>query len=1114
MHQRVRPVFLTPFLVLGLILGAYAQNKSLTSILSEEEPFYLNYGSDPYAREAIKSEQKSYYDLFGSHITDGFFVYQLENQKQAYSKTGELEFDSTALRRSNEQWDQSFYNNFTNLVMTRDAIGGTKTTFLVGDQIKTRFTPFTLNKQNYKGIRWDLWTTGMKFTALLSRTYPGAIAFSNVSGASPVDYPLVDGSFVNRFWSSGVPDSLETDGSVELAKFRSADYSNKSPYGDYNLYWSFHAENNLANMLQYGVTFINHHRTDIAKGEAFSGNLPDGWVPNEIHFEFYDLTPGRTSDAGCYVHDIQMKINGNPAGGPSGVYGVDVGDTTLYGTRLPRIQNGWEPTITTFNPARPKAPISIPKDQIKHVSFEYSVAGNYLVFVSTDRFIPLGIGATIARSAAGEGGQDIVLYGDPATKKVDEIFATGSKISSNQAPIDGATYFGDYIAKSPKMIAMDSAVFLSGVELFKASGFTASAPANFRTYNYEFTMNVNNITYGANFKGQLYGVNFEGEFATSVREALYPGADNKLKDYESQKLRSNVLQFKADRDILRKVNISGEFYNIDPNYEANLKALQPSLYMSKTTYASPTQTDKKLMSRDYLVHPQPLSNGFQALDDNEDGDLYVENNRRPYPSDRSESGSFDFTNDGLFRNPYIGQTDGVRLLQLPNGMYMIYDDQDGVISNRYDRNKNGVVDYKEDFLLYSTDKPEFELGNDLNFNGVYDYEDDDILPELPYFLPNIITSNGYRSYGLRGLAGKIRFLPTAGLEINAGARLENALNTDLTPTGTSQGDESEGKSTVLYGTGMLKITKRSQGIEYYIGNEVYLVKDAIRNDVVTTVDKGVYEYNVDPLRYRDALLTKLVSGITYLNIPNFEINSGVMAGLEVHNPSSELYYTTRARTYLTDLGRDSLAYESFWEPYYARTIAKAYLMLKFGYSKKWNLEYEGWRSALNIFNRLTVIPQYKVAYDFRRNIKKTGDTGELDPRDDSNFFYPDLLTPAQATEYKNRWGEYDNNTEDNLLSVPLLRINFQIAEKTALEAGMQWMRSYDRITQTNSFSKMSKVAQIVSRDSYAGYNVSIMFGINIADYDYDTNLRDRFLYTGSDYNEHHSEVFARVYAGL
>ena len=123
-----------------------------------------------------------------------------------------------------------------------------------------------------------------------------------------------------------------------------------------------------------------------------------------------------------------------------------------------------------------------------------------------------------------------------------------------------------------------------------------------------------------------------------------------------------------------------------------------------------------------------------------------------------------------------------------------------------------------------------------------------------------------------------------------------------------------------------------------------------------------------------------------------------------------------------------------------------------------------------------------------------------------------LLTDTVA--YKNQWEEYNNNTEDNLLSVPILRCNFQIAEKTRLEGGIQWMRSYDRISQTNSYQKVSKVAQVVSSDSYAGYNVSIMFGINIFDYTYDTNLWDRLLYTGSQYNEHHSEIFARVYAGL
>ena len=100
------------------------------------------------------------------------------------------------------------------------------------------------------------------------------------------------------------------------------------------------------------------------------------------------------------------------------------------------------------------------------------------------------------------------------------------------------------------------------------------------------------------------------------------------------------------------------------------------------------------------------------------------------------------------------------------------------------------------------------------------------------------------------------------------------------------------------------------------------------------------------------------------------------------------------------------------------------------------------------------------------------------------------------------------------MSVPLLRCNYQLAGKTRLETGIQWMRTFDRISENNSYSKTVKVAQIVSRDNYAGYNITIMFGINIMDYTGDINFYDQYIGTGIKYNDHLSEVFARIYAGL
>jgi hypothetical protein len=210
--------------------------------------------------------------------------------------------------------------------------------------------------------------------------------------------------------------------------------------------------------------------------------------------------------------------------------------------------------------------------------------------------------------------------------------------------------------------------------------------------------------------------------------------------------------------------------------------------------------------------------------------------------------------------------------------------------------------------------------------------------------------------------------------------------------------------------------------------------------------------------------------------------------------------------------RANYEYESFWTSYPNRNIAKANLLAKLGYTQTWNLQYEGWKSVFNLINRLKIMPQYKIAYEMRRNLKERG--LDADPRKNATYDRLDLLSGEQVAEFINLWQEYSANYMDNFTSVPILRCNYQIGEKTAIEGGIQWMRIFDRITETNSYSKVTKVAQITSKDNYAGYNIALMFGVNMYDFAYDINRYDSFLSTGSPYNQHYSQLFVKIYAGV
>ena len=57
---------------------------------------------------------------------------------------------------------------------------------------------------------------------------------------------------------------------------------------------------------------------------------------------------------------------------------------------------------------------------------------------------------------------------------------------------------------------------------------------------------------------------------------------------------------------------------------------------------------------------------------------------------------------------------------------------DSVIPEADDRDRNGVLDYQEDFLIFDADPPVFTNANDLNNNGTFDSIEDDFEPEYEY----------------------------------------------------------------------------------------------------------------------------------------------------------------------------------------------------------------------------------------------------------------------------------------------------------------------------------------------------------------------------------------------
>lgn len=1129
-----------------------AYTQSLTDKLSEEESFYRNYGKETYSKLKIEKDKIGLYDEFGEHVTDGVHLYDLRNRTVTLSSNREGVKDSMLVSESDEFQKKDFFEKFSNLVITQDAIGGTKSSFLVGDQITTKFSPLTFNKTNFRGIRWDLWSTQVQFSALLSRTRPGFLAKKERDGSALVQYPLSPESFPSEYYNDRGP-------SVPGGIVGRNDFSHKSPYGDYDWLWAMHGRTNVAGKVDVGASVINHHRSDVRKGEKwFSGDVPREWMPEAIHFEFFDATPLNRGDAGVYVRDVRMRVNGRAVEAMPQHSGrfrrVFVGsqDSILLPGDLPfrRAQTGHVPIIVEFkmDPQfwRYVDGGTKPSDisGIKSVAFSYTIAGNYLVFASTSKQIPLAIKGTLDQQT------DEVEY-EHIDKSVEDIY-----FGSERAPIKigaeseswfpegfSTTYFGEYIRKSPKLLSMKYEDFDAAVQ---SGRLLRDSPRNRETYNlytytYRYDINISSVTAGIDFNGELGGVDFSGELAMNQREDKLPGSD------ESRRTATRLVgTFRGEKELGKQFGLSGDFYYISPDWQTNLVDLQTSRYFKETDYKMwHDQEDPAI--KDYLVYPKPLGNNWNNIDDNDDGDAFVESDRRRYPSDLSNDDQGKFHADGTLN------FQEAELVRLPSDMYITYDDPDGVIASKDDRNRNGVPDYTEDFLLFSADPPVFELGIDQNNNGVPDYEDDDILPD--YWQGDIgsggrhsvgyyVTADGIKTQGIQGLNLDLRWTPLQDYNVDFGVVAETVLDHDLNGIADAWEDGKgepadffDGKSFVGYINAQREVLKRSRGIQYDIGNELRLVRDAIRNDAITSVGLNVdgdyevsYFYELDQLDYRQAVVDNIVGNITYTNIRNLEYSFHGKLGAQKRLPIDRDYYTEYS---FFDPVAERTVFDSRWQPYHDRFIGELFLSKRLSYRIGFNNAYEDWRRVFNPLNRLEIIPQYKLSFFGSREL--VGPT-ERDPRDLERHIRFDISGPEgepdgvidstydnvgdtleHVSDARIAANEYRQNNSSIFLNVPLLRANYKIAENTQFQLGMQWLRTVDFITPEANSLGLTTVGQIVSRANYKGYNVTLHIGAKWYRMNYDINFQDPVLLqtarTGRRFDRRGWEFFAQIFSG-
>ena len=277
------------------------------------------------------------------------------------------------------------------------------------------------------------------------------------------------------------------------------------------------------------------------------------------------------------------------------------------------------------------------------------------------------------------------------------------------------------------------------------------------------------------------------------------------------------------------VELGGELFHMDPEYSGGYDSRRGG-----TTFF----TDKGSISGD-----EAFTQEFPLMEDNDDNDAYADDS---------------FNDQGRFQ------------LFVPNGNYSggstggVYPglDEDGDLSPDNDKDRNGVPDWSEPFLLFDSDPADFVYGMDFNNNGQPDFRENDDHPDYP------IRKDQQGRHGFATLHGLLPGVHRTSLGYYSMEEIAGP-----------------GEASSLYARTEASWRPHS-GLQLELFDDVKLVEDDVRDDVYewatgdTSSLANVYSVlngpPADPLVMRKSVVNTMAFGLEYTPDRRFQITSNVL----------------------------------------------------------------------------------------------------------------------------------------------------------------------------------------------------------------------------------------------
>jgi hypothetical protein len=558
--------------------------------------------------------------------------------------------------------------------------------------------------------------------------------------------------------------------------------------------------------------------------------------------------------------------------------------------------------------------------------------------------------------------------------------------------------------------AVDSGDWLMGGHLRKKFGDVADIGGTWVNVHHEESRNSSNPFSGVDtdtLKGTytgltLYGLDFNLKNPKYLAYCEYLNSQEYL-DGNFLPKAGMVATLNGHYDIMDKWRAGAELYTIGSRF--------------RTDFTCPAHPfGDATVNTDGSVYTEVGKYQYQLVEDNDDHDEFPENGRSKYQY-------------------YTNQT--------------LQGDPDGVIPLAYDKDKNGLWDYEEDFLSYEADPPESKILFDRNNNGAPDEIENDAYPDYPYVPSYYLPNERYYRYNdiddkweykyadsltQKGLAGYhlyTRYEIISNLLLTVGGVFDKSQEKTFQFIYNDRGKEAGEVYDVEKATSLYLLAHYKKGLaidqSLTIDNFFRKVQDNIPNHTqgfYLNPSNGAVDFFLipDKLNYRDMFGNALRGEYNLFKSRGFNYTSVAKFEFQKHTAHIEFNYPDESITFLT-------------------LVNKCHYII-----------------PLPFFKDMFLIPKLK-------NVWESNSSGAI-------F---DSLNALEA-----------NFKRNNMINAAYLVCEWKVTEKTALTTGLEYKLFNDFLNSGENYSEPCFRIQLSIKDRYSGLNLILTTGFSWYEYNYKT----------------------------